>query len=388
MEFHLLNLNKDSVDYLTNMNKIRFKKHNLANYYNKHKINDKLNKLNYYKMAKIRAEIFSERMTDGFFALDKKWNFIYINNIAEQIVGRPREELLGKNIWEEFPKAINTTFYFRVKDVMENKSDGEFEIYFKPQDRWFDIRAYCNINGLSIYMTDITENKKINRRKDEFISIASHELKTPITSIKAYTQIIKRDLNKRTTKDTVYYLEKIDNQTDNLTRIIESLLDMSNIKDGKLRINKNLYDINLIVKEVVEDIQNLYENYNITIKGLIKDKVMFDKLLISRVINNLLSNAIKYSNGSTKINIEIIKNDNEIILSIQDFGIGIARKYFSRIFQQYFRVRQSNKERITGLGLGLFISKRMIKNHGGRIWVDSIEGKGSKFFFSLPLEKK
>ncbi|OGH11958.1 MAG: hypothetical protein A2857_05925 [Candidatus Levybacteria bacterium RIFCSPHIGHO2_01_FULL_36_15] len=341
---------------------------------------------NKYEKQTIKLTSILENMTDAFFTLDRKWRFTYLNEQIEQVFKRSKKELLGKIIWKEFPNSVNTTFYFRVQEAMKQHIPSQFEMYYKPQNKWFDTKVYPARTGLSVYMRDVTNRKKVERRKDEFISIASHELKTPITSIKAYTQIARQDLKKRKLDNIDHYLQRMDNQVTRLVKIVDNLLNISKIQSGKLEIHKSLHDINLLIREAVEDIQSTVESHSIVVKTEVKKKITIDKSLIYRVLTNLISNAVKYSYNADKIIVYATGNKVSITVGIRDFGIGIPKKDQGKIFERYFRVSSPNKDKIPGMGLGLYISKRIINKHGGKIWVESRDGEGSTFYFTLPFK--
>lgn len=234
---------------------------------------------------------------------------------------------------------------------------------------------------------DITEQKKLEKEKDEFIGIATHELKTPVTSVKAYTQILYRKFISDGDQKTAEVLYKMDTQINKLSELINDLLDVTKIQEGKLKLKESYFDFNELVREVVDEMQPTTEIHKIIV-NLGKTKSVFgDRDRIGQVITNLISNAIKYTPKAGKITIKSIIKSGNMILSVKDSGVGISKENKNRIFERLFRGFEKEKETYPGLGLGLYISKEIIERHGGRIWVDSKPGKGSKFYFSLLLNK-
>jgi len=233
--------------------------------------------------------------------------------------------------------------------------------------------------------TDIHEQKRAEHQKDEFLSIASHELKTPLTSVKAFMQLAL----KNTTPDEKAYgfISKSSSQIVRLESLINDLLDVSKINAGKMTYNHEPFDFSEALIETVEGIQQGTQTHHLTIER--NDQVVYkgDKLRIEQVINNLLANAIKYSPNSNSIIIRSELQHNNLIVSVQDFGIGIAAENLTQLFDRYYRVDNTSM-RFQGLGLGLFISSEIIKRHNGSFWIESQPGEGSTFFFLLPVNGK
>lgn len=227
------------------------------------------------------------------------------------------------------------------------------------------------------------EKERVEERKDEFISVASHELKTPVTTIKGYAQILIAISNKANDKKALLYLHKIDEQVNRLTELVNDLLDVSKIQSGKLELEKERFDLNHLIKEVVEDMQ-INTKHKIILHSKSNISIVADKYLIGEVLTNLISNAIKYSPKADNILVTLTSDISNNKISIQDFGIGIAKKDFSRLFERFFRIDNKIRESFSGLGLGLFIASEIIKRHGGSINVSSVKGKGSIFTIYLP----
>jgi signal transduction histidine kinase len=228
----------------------------------------------------------------------------------------------------------------------------------------------------------------LQQQKDDFIGIASHELKTPVTSIKAYTQVLERMLEKKGDTKEAAMIGRMDVQINRLSSLISDLLDVTKINSGRLQFNDNVFDFNQHVKELIEDLKPMTGKHEFVENFSPTGFVNGDKERIGQVITNLITNAIKYSPQADKIIINVNSKNNEAVLSVQDFGIGIAQGNLEKVFEQFYRVSGDMQHTFPGLGLGLYISSEIIKREGGRIWVNSIEGEGSTFCFALPLWKK
>ncbi len=231
--------------------------------------------------------------------------------------------------------------------------------------------------------TDIHEQKIKEEKKDEFISIASHELKTPLTTAKAYLQMLELTLDE-TNREANLYAQKANQSVRRLEELISELLDVSKIRLGKLDYTITTFNFNDMVNSTIENIQLTSPMHTIIKAGEVKDKVTGDKERLQQVVINLLNNAIKYSPGANKVFINVEQQDDIIKVSVQDNGIGIAKQNLDKIFNKYHRVEE-HAIQFQGLGIGLFISYEIIQRHHGKLWADSEQGKGSTFYFTIPV---
>ncbi|MHB1086728.1 MAG: ATP-binding protein [Minisyncoccota bacterium] len=243
-----------------------------------------------------------------------------------------------------------------------------------------------NVNAVVINYRDITERKHLETQKDDFISIATHELKTPVTSIKAYAQVLQSRFAKEGNLKAVEMLSKMDVQLKKLTGLIGDLLDVTKVEGGKLQFHEGLFDFNELAAEIIDEMKLTTSKHTIT-KHLVGTTIIQgDRDRIGQVITNLLSNAIKYSPHDEKIIVTTSGNKKEVTLCVQDFGIGIAKDQQDRVFERFFRVGDA-EDTFAGMGLGLFISSEIVKRQDGRISVKSTGKKGSSFCFTLPIAR-
>jgi signal transduction histidine kinase len=223
------------------------------------------------------------------------------------------------------------------------------------------------------------------KTEEEFLSAASHELKTPITSINAFIQILQSIYPETSIeKQTHYIVTRIKFQVDRLIRLMGDLLDATKIRTGTLKLNVEEVSLDQVVDNLIRDYSFPVTTHKIIKKGSIIGKVSCDKDRIQQVISNLLDNAIKYSPTSDNIIISTGRDKNNVLFSVQDFGTGIEPESKNKIFDRFFRAHGEDSGNLSSLGLGLYISADIIKRHNGKIWVDSEPGKGSTFHFSLP----
>lgn len=231
----------------------------------------------------------------------------------------------------------------------------------------------------------LASQAEATKLRDEFISIASHELKTPLTSLRLQTQMGKRAASKDEPLDQSKVVKQMDstiNQIDRLTKLVDDMLDISRINAGKLNIHRSPFNLSLLIHELIDRFSSQFEAVNITLNTQIEELVIgnWDSYKLEQVINNLFSNVIRYS-PNKKVTVGLKRNDKFAILNVQDEGPGIDLENQKRIFERFERA----SSRASGLGLGLYITKQIVDLHEGQIEVESVIGKGSNFIIKLPF---
>ena len=243
------------------------------------------------------------------------------------------------------------------------------------------------IKGWFGIAVDIENQKREVKEKDEFISMVSHELKTPLTSLKGFTQLLTATLAETQAGMSNLFLEKMDTQINKLTRLISDLLDATRSNQGELQFNEEHFDFNELVREVVSEMQLTTTTHQLKLTPGKSMPVTGDRTRIGQVMTNMISNAIKYSPGNKDVLISTETTDRELIFSVRDFGIGIPESKHKQLYTRFYRVLgEKNAHTFPGMGLGLFISKTIIDRHRGKMWLNSIPGEGSVFYFSLPYD--
>jgi len=232
---------------------------------------------------------------------------------------------------------------------------------------------------------DITENKRDEIRKNDFIAMASHELKTPLTSLKAYIQLLAQKMTSINDDFVNNSLSKANFQLNKMIDLIHAFLDLSKLESGKLQLKIQRFDINKLIYDTVAESCQTSPSHSIDFDEQEEIVVKADKEKIEQVITNFLSNAMKYSNKGSRIFISSKKINNNVQVSVTDEGIGIKEKHQQKLFQRFYRVESEKMKNISGFGIGLYLSSEIIQRHKGKIWVESEGGKGSTFYFSLPL---
>jgi PAS domain S-box-containing protein len=238
--------------------------------------------------------------------------------------------------------------------------------------------------GVAIDNAKLYEEIKIlNSRKDEFIGIAGHELRTPITTIKGYLQLLEDQSQEGAAK---LFTEKALRQVNKLNRLIGDLLDVTKIQSGQLQYNMISCFLLPLIRESLDTVRQMYTSHFLEAELPAEDIVITaDGAKIEQVLINLLTNAIKYSPDARKIRLTVTREPHRVVVAIRDWGIGIPTEHLENIFHRYYRVESSSEHVIAGLGIGLYISKDIINRHKGSIWAESEVGSGSVFYFALPL---
>ena len=233
-------------------------------------------------------------------------------------------------------------------------------------------------------MEDITDRKLDELRKNDFIAIVSHELKSPITSIQGYLQILLSKFKKVNDQDTVDSLDRAVKQVKKMTVLINGFLNLSQLETGKIYLDKEDFEINDLIQEILNDISATQPRRSIVLSSVEQIMISADRNKLGQVISNLLSNAVKYSSEGTTIYLNCEKHSDMVQLSVKDEGMGVSPEEQVRLFDRYYRIQNGETKRITGFGIGLYLCAEIVQRHSGKIWLESQPGKGSTFYFSVP----
>lgn len=335
-----------------------------------------------------------EQTTDGVFITDTEGVIEYVNPAFERLTGYTWEEAVGetprliksglhppeffKELWETVLKGKP----FR-KQVINKTKDGKLFYADHTVSPVRDDRGRI-VNFVAMWK-DVTEQVLEEKEKDAFVGMASHELKTPVTTLKITAQVLKQMIEKGDKEKAADLAGKLGAQVDKMQRIVTDLLDVSRLQAGKLEVNRKLFDAAEMVREEVEGLRMANEQ---VIETEIPKRLLVwgDKDRLGQVVENLVVNALKYS-GSKRIVVGLKNSGEKTILWVEDFGVGIAKQHQKAIFERFFQAlgRETGKK---GMGLGLYVAKEIVRLHGGKITVDSQPGKGAKFTVVIPTKKE
>ncbi len=331
---------------------------------------------------------------DAIFSKSLDGTILSWNKSAEKIFGYKSSEIIGKSAEVIIPKDRKEELVQILAKIKSGNQVDTYETVRMTKNGTFIPVSITNtpvrdkngkIREISTILRDITHEKELEQRKDEFISMASHELNTPVTGLSVYIQTLQKIFEKRKDLLSNLYLSKANDQIQRTRHLIRDLLDISRIRLGLLSFNYSRFDLGQLIEEIVEVYRYLSKRHKIIFKQNSERIVFADRERIGQVLSNLLSNAIKYSPKKDKIIVKTFSDNNIVTVSVQDFGIGIAEKSRSEIFKKYYRVK-GERQGSSGLGIGLYLSFQIIQKHKGRLWFESKQGKGSTFFFNLPLQ--
>jgi PAS domain S-box-containing protein len=316
------------------------------------------------------------------------------NRGAERMFGYDEDEMIGESIFKIIPEDRRHEELMIVSSLQKGERVDHYEtIRHKkggtPIDVSLTISAVRNkagdIIGVSKIARDITEQKRDEQRKNDFIGMASHELKTPLTSLTALIQVLQQKGKENGDHFMMSVLTRANSQTKKMAALINGFLNVSRLESGKLLIEQRPFDLNALIREITDEMHLSISTHAFVFEPDGELHVDADREKIGSVLSNLLSNAVKYSPKGKIVTIQCASGPELATISVQDEGIGINQHDLERLFDRYYRVQNSDTRHISGFGVGLYLSAEIVKRHGGHIWAESKKDKGSTFYFTLPL---
>lgn len=339
----------------------------------------------------------AENAPDIICRFDMDYRHIYANPAIEKVTGVPPSGFIGKTPYElGMPRDFGALWVTQIQHVFDTKKPTIFEFSFPSAEgiRYFQSSVVPEFNEAGNVATvlsvtrNITAIREREKEKDAFLAMITHELKTPVTSVKAFAQLLEKRLARGEEKNGTRYVKKMDTQLNRLTKLIDDLLDATRIGAGKMQFHEKTFGIHILLKEITNDIQKTTSQHTIILKKTTPVKVFADRDRIGQVLLNLLSNAIKYSPDNLSVTVRMNVANGFVTCCVKDQGAGIPKEQQKKLFKRFSRLTKKNHANSPGLGLGLYISSEIIKHEGGAIWVESTQGKGSTFCFTLPVKGK
>jgi PAS domain S-box-containing protein len=349
-----------------------------------------------YDLFEVNTRNIMASLGEGVLSIDTKGRIMFINEIAEKLLGYKRKEIVGEKVLDivslidekgrNIPPQKRPTYMAIHKGM--TRTYRNFQLSTKRKRKFWvgftvsPMRINGSIVGASLNFRDISAEKKAEKNRDEFISIASHELKTPVTVLKLSAQMLEKQMN---SQDPNYSstVSRINNQTDRLVNLIGDLLNVSRLQTGKFVYNNEKIRVQKLINYSLRQVRPSIEKRKI-IKDVSTDaELEVDKEKISQVIGNLLVNADKYSPKDEEIKISAKQKKGSVQITVSDKGPGIPKNMRRKIFGEYYQANSAGAE-AQGLGIGLYVSSQIVKDHGGKLWVEQNGKKGSRFIFSLP----
>ncbi len=350
---------------------------------------------------KERDETLLESMSEGMIALDATGKIVLVNNVALHLFELAQtDSVVGSSFTERITlytqageplstadlpttttlqkgEVVNDVFAYKIGDrkILINVASGPIKLEGK-------------VAGAILVLRDVTKEKEVDRMKTEFISLASHQLRTPLSAIKWFSEMLLNGDAGELSPDQKDFTKNISDSTDRMVELVNSLLNISRIESGRIIIDPRPTDLKELITGIVNDLkaktEERQQNLIISVHPDIP-KLNIDPRLISQVYLNLLTNAIKYTPKKGEISVFVSKNGEDVVSQVTDNGYGIPKEQQGRIFQKFFRAENVAKVETDGTGLGLYLIKAVVESSGGKIWFESEEGKGTSFWFTIPL---
>jgi PAS domain S-box-containing protein len=308
--------------------------------------------------------------------------------------------LTGEITWDMVLQTVDPECVPEVNKVLENAInygqpvDSTYSIkhLVTGERRWMrvvgKVRADADGSCASVYaiIMDVTQQKQDEQRKNDFIAMVSHELKTPLTSIRGYMQMLQLKAKKAGDEFTNSSLQKVERQVRKMTTLINGFLNISRLESGQIQMNRQHFCVNDLVTEIKDEYLDTVSTHPVIYQQVEDIMMNGDREKLGQVINNLISNAVKYSPQGSAIVLSCKIEDGSVLFSVKDNGIGIAEKNLPKLFDRYYRVQGQQTITVAGFGIGLYLSAEIVYRHHGKIWAESEVNVGSTFYFSLPLE--
>jgi len=343
--------------------------------------------------AEKRSRNILGSISEAFFLLDSEWRIAEINSAGTRLIGIPASELLGRVYWDVFPATVGTPLETAFRKALADRKPVQLENRYDPWERWYDVSAYPSDEGLSVYFREITEKKqseaalqRLNEDLKQFTFAATHDVREPLRMITVYVQMLQRRLEGQldTLSDT--YITQVVNGAHRISRLMDGLLQFSRIGEIEA-VEPCRVDAEPAFREAIDDLQIAIREAGAVVEHELLPSVMADDTHVRQLFQNLVGNALKYTRPSAtpRIRISAQREGSLWVFAVHDNGIGIAPKHQEQIFLPFRRLHGSE---IPGAGIGLATCKRIVERYHGRIWVESSEGEGSTFYFSLPAAEE
>lgn len=342
------------------------------------------------------AEVLSS-IVDGIIAIDFNKNIILSNKSASEITGFTQEELIGHPV-DQLIHLFTDTEEILSKTYCSNSFNSVAKLVGKEGKQIKVNLSTAKLSGsvstnvsCILILHDIAKEEELEKMRLDFVSMASHELRTPLTSIIGYLSVFINENKEKVEKEELELLNKSLTSATQLLNLVGNLLNVNKIEREQMSVIAQPLDYFPIVSKVVEDLKAQAVQKSVVLSISAPDflpKVLADPIRTPEVITNLVANAINYTDSGGQVKVTLEASPNELITSISDTGVGIPKDAIPHLFNKFFRVSNQTQQASKGTGLGLYISKSIVEKLGGKIWVESEMGKGSKFSFSLPLAEK
>lgn len=346
----------------------------------------------FLKESQVFLESVVKSIADALVVIDTNYRILKVNNAFYSLFHINSQTIEGLQLFELYHCFFNSgELKEQVENMIEKEAASQFELKWHDEGdtvKYLSIEASFIQDELSnpkiiLVIQDITDKVQSEQQKDDLIGFVVHELRAPLSNVMAINSLLEQTIEDDNKENAEELLKKSNESTKQLSSMVQELYDATKAGAGNLQFDKSSFNFEDVVQEVIESVQLIHADYTITKEGNADVEVSADRGRISQVLNNYLSNAIKYSPGKNKADVRIKVEKENVVVSVTDYGEGIAEDKIPHIFKRYYRA--DNTKKIEGLGLGLFLSKQIIDAHNGRVWVKSKLKEGSTFNFSIPV---
>ncbi|GLV59577.1 hypothetical protein KDH_64030 [Dictyobacter sp. S3.2.2.5] len=370
------------------------------------------------ELERMRLELIIGSMAEGLLITDAKGAITSLNTSAEQLLAQAQTEFTPGVPLRQLAETSSVPWLPRLADIIHQALSGHTVKNQELVAGQEDDRVPLTLNisaaplhdasefatrpvGVVAVVNDVTSSKQVEKLKDDFVSVVSHELRTPLTAIKGYTQHLVRRVERRLRKlrsstegavidspesQDLRSLSIIQSQTEHLERLVNDLLDLSQVQWGQIHLHYETFDLPAVLGELVRSVQASAEQHSLILETTDREaSVVADRARIEQVIGNILDNAVKYSPHGGQVIVRLYKQPSQYHISIKDQGIGVNPEHFEHIFERFYRIHNTSSQHYAGIGLGLYVAKAIIDRHGGQIWLENNQGTGSTFHVTLPM---
>jgi two-component system phosphate regulon sensor histidine kinase PhoR len=343
--------------------------------------------------SKGRLETILVNMESGVLLVNSKGQVVLVNPAAEETLSIVGRDILGKSQVEAFQNYSLSSLISGV--LAEGKARCAEISLFYPEERILEVTAapvlgeHSKKSGVVVVLYDITRTRRLERMRAEFMANVSHELKTPVTSIRGFAETLLDGAlyNHRSAEE---FVNIINDEANRLSRLVNDLLELSRIEFREVKPQLMPLDLTSKIKEIVDMMEPRFRKKNLSLDAVLPNNpviVQADSYMIRQTIENLLDNSLKYTPEGGQVTIMLLSEPEEAVVVVEDNGVGIPPQDLSRVFERFYRVDKTRSRKLGGTGLGLAIVKHIVSAHGGRVWAESEPGRGSSFYFTLPGEK-
>lgn len=349
-----------------------------------------------------RDETLLESINDGLIAIDTEGKIVLVNSRAvdmlelgdrETLPGRSLDEVL--RLWGQDDKPLPADYRLARKAYEASGAVSEALNYHRSDGKKIAVLIGMSpvisdgkVAGVIMVVRDVTREREVDRMKTEFISLASHQLRTPLSAIKWFSEMLLSGDAGKLTPDQTEFAKNVADSTERMIDLVNSLLNISRIESGRIMVDPKPTDLSELVNGIVNDLKaKIEERQQTLVVSVHKElpKINLDPRLVGQVYLNLLTNAIKYTPKGGEVSVIVSRKDNDLVSQVSDNGYGIPKSEQVKMFQKFFRATNVSKVETDGTGLGLYLIKAIVESSGGKIWFESEEGKGTTFWFSLPM---